>query len=209
MSFLSKKINKISNALKQKSIYRIENFDFPVDKFLTSSANIKVWLQRHGITKFDLLKNDKYGWVVDVYQSVDLSYRGLLFIPVKFNEIEGKLDVSHNNLLSLEFCPQQVQGSFNMSVNLVKDLKGGPETVHGSFIANLNQLNTLEYFPSKVHGIMSLQDNPELGGAQKIVGFKELQKVHEIYLEKSALIGAINEISPSDQKIDKLKLQKI
>ncbi len=88
---------------------------------------------------------------ISVDGSVNLSYRNLKSIPIKFKEVGGDFYCYSNNL-TLEYCPETVGGHFNCSDNQLTSLKYCPKTVGGDFSCSENQLTSLEYCPETVGG---------------------------------------------------------
>lgn len=79
---------------------------------LKNKEEIINWLESHNVQNYELLEDDKYGYVVNVDGDVDLSYIKLIHIPVKFAHVGGSFYCNYNKLTSLEFCPAHVGGSF-------------------------------------------------------------------------------------------------
>jgi hypothetical protein len=63
---------------------------------------------------------------IDVDGNVDLYFKRLNKLPLKFRNVSGYFDCSHNNLTSLEGSPKSVSGGFNCSYNKLTSLKGCP-----------------------------------------------------------------------------------
>ena len=87
---------------------------------------------------------------VDVYQNVDLIYKGLKKIPLNFNKVEGDFHCSINSLDSLKDSPDYVSGSFRCGDNNLTSLKGCPNYIGGSLDCDDNMLNSLKYGPEYV-----------------------------------------------------------
>lgn len=128
-------------------------------KFLKPQAAIKEWLWAQKITRYRLLTDQRYGFVVNVGQDISLKNKNLGYIPVKFNKISGLLDVSGNSLTSLEFCPETVPGNFNCSYNALKTLRYAPFRVGGDFVCAHNTLTSLEYCPKETGNYFDCQSN--------------------------------------------------
>jgi len=109
---------------------------------------------------------------IDVNGDVNLAYKNLEHLPLKFNYIEGSFDCYSNELKSLEGCPQTVGGSFECSDNKLKSLEGCPQTVNGNFECRINKLKSLEGSPQTVGGsfecdynqLVSLEGSPQTVG---------------------------------------------
>ena len=61
---------------------------------------------------------------IDVDDNVNLNYRDLTKIPIKFNKVSGNFDCFRNQLTSLEGCPKEVGGYFSCSNNKLSTLDG-------------------------------------------------------------------------------------
>ncbi len=66
---------------------------------------------------------------IDIHGNVDISRRGLIKIPLKFNKVFGYFDCSENDLISLVGCPKYVGDWFDYSFNNLTSLIGGPNEV--------------------------------------------------------------------------------
>jgi hypothetical protein len=100
---------------------------------------------------------------IDVDDDVDLSYRELTKLPLKFNRVNGNFSCNNNQLTSLEGCPKEVCGSFGCSDNKLTNLIGCPNYVVGpfsSFYCYRNNLTSLEGCPSDVVGSFLYSSNP-------------------------------------------------
>ena len=96
---------------------------------------------------------------ISVNGSVDLSYKNLKSIPIKFKEVGGDFYCNVNQLTSLKGCPETVGGGFSCGNNQLTSLKYCPETVGGNFICNNSQLTSLEYCPETVGGYFYCNNN--------------------------------------------------
>ena len=81
---------------------------------------------------------------IDVNGSVNLTYRSLTKIPIKFNRVSGLFKVSFNNLTSLEGCPKEVGKHFACSCNNLKNLIGLPSKIFGNVRCLHNPLESLD-----------------------------------------------------------------
>jgi hypothetical protein len=132
--------------------------------------------------------------LVNVDDSVDIQFRRLSKIPVRFGLISANFNCRNNKLKSLEgspkgvghsfycdnnylinlnFSPTRIVRSFVCSYNQLESLKGSPKEVGNSFYCNNNKLTSLIGGPVEVYGrydctankIRSLEGYPEkLGG---------------------------------------------
>lgn len=86
---------------------------------------------------------------VDVDGDVDLSYRELTKLPLKFGEVTGSFCCSDNQLTSLEGSPKYVGGDFSCGYNKLITLEGGPKEVVGDFYCYGNPIYEIyKFFPS-------------------------------------------------------------
>jgi len=97
---------------------------------------------------------------IDVDGGVDLSWRGLTKLPMKFNHVSGFFDCHSNNLTTLEGGPKSVGGGFYCYDNKLTTLEGAPQSVGGHFVCRYNELTTLEGTPSHVGGGFYYDGNP-------------------------------------------------
>jgi hypothetical protein len=74
------------------------------------------WLEDMKITKYSV---DDEGFV-NVGGDVDISYKNLTSIPVKFGYVGGDFNCHHNNPTSLQGAPREVGGGFYCSFNKFK-----------------------------------------------------------------------------------------
>ena len=89
---------------------------------------------------------------IDVDGGVNLAYKNLEHLPLKFNYVSSNFVCSDNKLKTLEGCPQTVSGSFYCYDNELESLEGCPQTVSGSFDCDHNKLVSLEGCPQTVSG---------------------------------------------------------
>jgi len=109
---------------------------------------------------------------IDIDGNVNLYYRRLEYLPLKFNYVSGYFGCPENQLETLEGCPQRVGGSFDCDYNQLETLKGSPQTVGGYFNCYRNELKTLEGSPQTVYGGFNCDDNvlTSLEGGPQTVG---------------------------------------
>ena len=81
---------------------------------------------------------------IDVDGNVDLTYRDLTKIPIKFNKVSGWFKVSFNNLESLENSPIEIGRHFHCSCNNLKNLIGLPSKIFGPVRCLHNPLESLD-----------------------------------------------------------------
>jgi len=109
---------------------------------------------------------------VDVDRSVELKYRKLTELPLKFGIVAGDFICYNNKLINLEGAPREVGGDFNCSENKLTTLEGGPIRVGGEFICSNNQLTSLKGAPSRIEFNFECHSNEliSLEGAPSYVG---------------------------------------
>jgi hypothetical protein len=109
---------------------------------------------------------------VDVDRSVELKYRKLTELPLKFGIVAGDFYCHENELISLEGSPIEVGGNFWCGHNKLVSLEGGPIRVGGEFICSNNQLTSLKGAPSHIEWNFNCNNNKliSLEGAPSYVG---------------------------------------
>lgn len=179
-------------------------------KFLKKSADIKKWLQEYGIPleRCTLIKNKKYGFIVDVDTDIILIHKKLSFIPVKFNKVHGVFNCAKNELTSLEFCPKEVL-AFNCAYNKLTSLEFCPEHIHNKFVAMTNNLQNLIFFPKSVGGNTYIWNNEALEQFQYVNDFDELYKLHRkqvVEQQKNSLQEKLNTLPLDLSPKSKIKI---
>ena len=83
------------------------------------------------------IEADKNGKaIVNFDGNINLSYKGLSEILVKFGHVSGDFECQSNELTSLDFAPEFVGGCFNCSNNNINDFDNIPiKHVEGNFYA--------------------------------------------------------------------------
>ena len=119
---------------------------------------VEIWLVLMNVKNYVI--NDDL--TVDVNSRVDLSFKDLKDVPIKFNKIEGDFNCSDNNLTSLEGCPTVINGGFHCGFNNLTSLKGCPTVINGGFHCSNNYLTSLECCPKEVNGNFSCNNNNRL-----------------------------------------------
>ena len=164
-----------------------------MSNFYTDKQQIINWLDKYGISKYILIPDKQYGFIVNVNSNVNLFNNNLTHIPVKFNEAKGNFYCHVNKLTSLEFSPQIVKGNFDCGNNKFTSLEFCPQTVGNYFSCNNNRLTSLEFCPQAIGDSFYCDNNPKLKKIQKITDFKL------IYLEhKKILIAKFSDKLESD-----------
>ncbi len=90
--------------------------------------------------------------LVDVDGSVNLSYKRLTRLPIRFGRITGFFDCHENKITSLEGGPIYVGKNYECSNNRLTSLKGAPNQIFDNFYCDNNKLTTLEYCPRQIDG---------------------------------------------------------
>lgn len=163
-------VNIYDAAFKQlgklvTKVYTPENDnDFP-----NSKEEVVARLKKYKISNYTV--NDDL--TVDVSSDVDLSFKKLKKIPVRFGKIGGSFRIQGNLFLdSLEGCPYHVEGSFNCSRNNLETLEFAPQYVGANYAAMNCKLMSLGKMPREVGGSVDLSGNKltSLAGCVKDVG---------------------------------------
>jgi hypothetical protein len=133
-----------------------------------SSESIDSICQKYSIKNYTINEDGS----IDVEGDVDLSYKELTKIPLKFRQVSGSFYCNKNQLTNLEGAPETVGGDFDCDDNQLTSLEGSPETVGGHFYCNNNQLTSLEGGPKTVGENFYCHNNEltNLEGAPKTVG---------------------------------------
>ena len=121
-----------------------------------TEAEVAKICQEYGIKNCSINQDG----LVDVAGNVNLSYKGLKKLPLKFGTVSGYFDCSVNKLTTLEGAPLRVGDGFFCSDNKLTTLEGAPQSVDGNFFCHNNQLTTLEGAPQSVGGNFWCDTNP-------------------------------------------------
>ena len=125
-------------------------------KLFESFEDIHDICKKYNITNYTI--NDDGS--IDVDGNVNLQYRELTKLPLKFRNVNGRFHCHMNFLTSLEGCPNKVGGDFACSSNLLESLEGCPEYIEGDFIFRNNKIYSFEGFPKHIGGGISGENNP-------------------------------------------------
>ena len=191
--FDKSKINPNDNDCNNFDKSKINPNDNGCNNF--DKSKIIAWLEKYQISKYQLVPDELYGYVVDVNGDVDLSNWNMEFIPVKFNIVKGYFDCSYNQLSDLEFSPKTIWLGFDCSNNKLTSLKNCPKFISGVFSVKDNQIKNLEFIPEIVTDYFLCDNNPDLKEIQKIKDFKAIKKIHlelKVLAEKEKLEENIN-----------------
>jgi len=124
-------------------------------KLYESYRDIDSICEKYGIYNYTINKDN----TIDVDGVVNLSYKELTKLPLKFGKVSGDFYCNNNNLTTLEGGPQSVGRSFNCRNNYLNTLEGCPKSVGGSFNCSENELTTLEGGPQSVGENFYLEEN--------------------------------------------------
>ena len=124
-------------------------------QFFKTREEVEAWLKKMNIESYTINED----LTVDVNGDVDIMYKNISVLPIKFKNVAGHFSCSGNNLTSLEGCPREVGGDFYCSFNNLTSLKGAPREVDGGFYCSGNNLTSLEDGPKEVGGSFYCADN--------------------------------------------------
>lgn len=113
---------------------------------LKSKQEIDSICKKYGIKNYSINIDGS----IDVDGDINLSYKELTKIPLKFGKVSGDFHCDGNLLESLEGCPTSVGGGFFCYENQLESLEGCPKSVGGDFFCSNNQLESLEGCPKSV-----------------------------------------------------------
>ena len=88
---------------------------------------------------------------IDVNGDVELSFKDLTELPLRFNKVTGWFDCSDNNLTTLKGSPLWVGGWFSCRVNNLTSLEFSPDYVGSWFSCKSNNL-TDNYCDTEIGG---------------------------------------------------------
>jgi hypothetical protein len=142
------------------------------NKLFESEKSIHDMCRKYEIT--DYIINDDGS--IDVNGNVDLSYRSLTKLPLKFRNVSGGFWCHYNELTSLEGSPRSVGGGFSCGNNKLTSLEGCPSSVGGGFYCYNNKLTSLEGCPRSVGDNFSCFDNPCYPIYEEWIGNSEIRK---------------------------------
>jgi hypothetical protein len=98
---------------------------------------------------------------VDSGDHINISFKFLEIIPIKFGIIYGDFNCSNNQLLSLNSSPNKVFGElFTCCNNRLKSLIGGPTEVENHYNCSYNELTSLKGSPKIITGVFHCHGNP-------------------------------------------------
>lgn len=89
---------------------------------------------------------------VDVNESVNLSFKIMGEIRLKFGRVTGNFSVSGCSLTNLIGSPKIVYGDYYCEFNLLTSLEGCPNEIWGHFVMSYNDvLKNFDYFPKMIN----------------------------------------------------------
>ena len=161
---------------------------------LKEKEEIKAWLNQYQIINYEIIKDEDYGYVVNVNGSVNLARKKLKSIDVKFNQINGWFSCAFNHLTSLEGCPEIVNGSFYCNANKINSFKYSPKVIGDHFFGanNLFSIDSLNFFPSQIKNNVFIMNNKNLGELQNKENFQIFKEIIKTQKEKEKLLNNIN-----------------
>ena len=112
--------------------------------------------QQYGITNYTVITDG----TIDVDGNVNLSFKNLRKLPLKFRNVSGAFWCGDNNLTTLEGAPKSVGLHFFCQNNKLTTLEGAPQSVSGNFDCDYNNLTTLVGAPKSVGGYFWCGGNP-------------------------------------------------
>lgn len=116
--------------------------------FFRTREQIETWLDKYYISRYII--NDDLS--VDVENWINLQYKKIKYLPIKFDEVTGGFDIRDNNLTSLKGCPKFVGSDFDFRNNQITNLEYSPKIVKGNFWCNNNPITSLKNHPEKIGG---------------------------------------------------------
>jgi len=137
--------------------------------FLESNEDINSICKEYSIMDYTVNK-DGY---VDVDGTVNLRYRSLTKLPLRFGKVTGYFYCYKNQLTTLEGSPYWVGKNFDCSNNELTTLEGGPKTVISRYYCSNNQLVNFKGFPEDYEGnYVNFDKNPVYKELENIIGEK-------------------------------------
>lgn len=136
------------------------------------NKKIESWLKIMKIKKYTI--NDDF--IVDVDGNVDISYKKLNIIPVKFGIINGNFWCDRNNLNSFKNSPNIIHGNFWCYKNPFDNYDDLPNIINGHFTHDGNES-------------LNIKKNQSLNEIKAILLYQKLQQ--NIVNDKKLLIRKI------------------
>jgi hypothetical protein len=133
--------------------------------------SIEDWCSKLGLKNYEIIDG-----VVNVNGNVNISWKGLTEIPIKFGIVTAEFNCSVNKLTSLEGSPEIVYNNFTCDNNQLITLEGAPKEVGGHFFCYNNKLISLDGGPNKVDGWFNCASNPIWKEYTKYNNYKEYMR---------------------------------
>jgi hypothetical protein len=108
-------------------------------KIFENLEDIHAICKKYGIKNYTI--NDDLS--IDVNDNVNLDFKDLGKLPLKFRNVTGNFYCHYNKLTSLEGAPLSVGGSFDCSHNKLMSLEGAPKHVGAYFYCTYNPIFTI------------------------------------------------------------------
>ena len=179
-------------------------------KLFESLENIHEICKRYNIKNYTINSNGS----IDVEGSVNLTYRNLTKLPLKFRNVSNGFYCYNNNLTNLEGSPINVGGNFDCRYNNLTSLEGAPNSVVGIFNCSNNKLTNLEGGPTHVgfdfncyyNNLTSLEGGPTSVGAYFSCANNPVYEIWKLFRDKSKieLFNDYDIIRGTDIAIDRL-----
>ena len=119
---------------------------------------------------------------IDVNDYVDLSYKGLTELPIRFNKVSGCFHCGGNSLTSLKGSPRWVGEYFTCNRNKLTSLEFSPDYVGSWFSCEYNNL-TDNYCETEIGGDFYTtlkQDGLIIDGYNdSVTNYKEWRKMYK------------------------------
>lgn len=133
-----------------------------MNKIFRHKHEVIQWLEKMDINLYSIEENkdtlSPFKFTVSVRNNVNLKKKGLTYLPIQFDVIEGNFDCSNNQLISLLGSPKEVHGVFDCSYNKLTSLQYAPTKIKRDLEASHNEIVSLEHCPH-IMGSYSLSNN--------------------------------------------------
>jgi len=110
------------------------------NQMFTNHKEIKDWLDKMNIRNYTINSD----LTVDVDGNINIRFKNLKYIPVKFRTLKGILNCSFNNLKSFDNLPTNIGSDFYCSNNKFTSFINSPKEVKGNIYCSDNRLSSLE-----------------------------------------------------------------
>lgn len=144
--FMDKNYKSVKEIINDFNKNRIDNYQREYIEFNIEKFGIKNYIIDDDLN-------------VNVKGDVDISGRGLIKIPIKFNIIDGDFNCSNNKLTNLVNSPMTVNGIFDCSNNNIYTLIGGPRFIDMAYDCSNNLLEDLDGYPDICVNVFDCSNN--------------------------------------------------